>query len=228
MTLPFDVPDFLSRWKRARDVSANQDEEISLKNVFDNSRKLGLSLSKFINATLEIEDFKTILEQSDLPCFKGEWTKIEQGFSLQRSPCHEGITCGPSKCQFYREAIDGLVMGAGDCERYVRYRSFAAGDSHCEDLFLLEEKRGSPHLTIPTNILESLEEIRADFNKRFKKNVKWIGFKENEILFEFQATSSSCGVSDGVYEKQLMESVKKLYPTYQLTNCAPRAVIGEH
>ncbi|HLU69349.1 MAG TPA: hypothetical protein VKZ88_01120, partial [Fibrobacteria bacterium] len=109
--------------------------------VFDKSRKLARSLSHHLGVSFEVQDFEALLTTSGVSCFQGEWSARPHARVLSRAGCDACPQSGAAACDYWREALDGLVVGLGDTERLARHASVRHGDAGCIDVFYAERSR---------------------------------------------------------------------------------------
>src|SRR5690606_39175007 len=116
--------------------SSSEDKELILKEIFLKSRDYGLGLKTINKATLTLDDITGIIKILKVPCFMGNWS-VEPSlhyYTLERTVC-------PLKekssfiCEYWQEAMDGLIMGLGESERFSRHRSLVKGENqNCLDV----------------------------------------------------------------------------------------------
>ena len=203
---------------------------ILYRNIFDHSRALALGLSKKYNVTFELQDFREILSASKIPCFKGVWESRDSAEVLPRNGCDYCTKIGSFACDYWREAIDGLVMGLGESERYVRHASVRHKDSQCVDVFFLEtNKRNKNSLAwgkIPEHIEPILKSLCLKFEEEFKVQIEVKGMKEGVLYYELKnPTDNQCG-QGGSLIKAFQESIQNIYPGLQVFEVTPKAVLG--
>lgn len=182
---PNEIADLASRWQRARrsalktvaesespgadvalasveaegealrDVSAESIEK-RLRDVFDNSRKLALSASKYFGVTFEIDDFRSLFVAAGVPCAQGIWERRDGAAIGTRNGCPMARVKNTHACDWYREAMDGLVMGLGQKERIVRHGSEAYGDSACVDVLFEEGPSAATGVVVRSTVCEGV------------------------------------------------------------------------
>lgn len=103
-----------------RSLSAIQYDEL-LKNIFLNSRKLGLGFQKAFGLVWDLSDLVEFLPALKSPCLHGAWEISSSARQITRSGCNGGTVGGLQYCQYWREALDGLVTGLCENERFVRH-----------------------------------------------------------------------------------------------------------
>lgn len=221
---------YFSKSQRAADGGLNTSAENLYRAVFDYSRLLGLSLSKFLGLTFEVQDFQELLKKSGIPCAQGNWEERSNARVLNRKGCDFCPQAGAQVCDYWREALDGLVMGLGDKERFVRHACARHGDSTCVDVFYREAgERPENSLawgTLPEHMSPILSEICHDFENKMKVPVLLKGLREGVLYFEFKLpTDGHCGGGQlliGAFQRK----VQKHYPGLKVQETTPRAVLG--
>jgi hypothetical protein len=201
-----------------------------LRLIFDNSRLLARSLSKHLGLSFEIEDFQNLLQKSEIPCAQGHWESRETSRILKRNGCDYCTRSGANACDYWREAIDGLVMGLGDNERFVRHASKRHGDSECIDVFYLElnsnKKDSMAWGPLPEHMAPTLTSICQDFESKMKTSIQLKGLSEGVLYFEFNnSTDSFCGGTK-LLTSTFQRKLQKNYPGLTVQEVTPRAVLG--
>jgi len=252
-----DINDFHSRWTKARvsaiykannleleknpkseeelvgqffsDVNPEK-KDVLLKNIFDHSRALAASFSKFLGLTFEIEDFQKLLENSDIPCVQGKWESRETSKTLSRSGCDFCPKAGASACDYWREALDGLVMGLGEKERLARHESVRHGDQKCIDVIFFEidsrKKESQAFGPLPEHMSQKISEICLDFENKMKTSVEVKGLSEGILYFEFKASTDNLCGGTNLLTYTFQRKIQKVYPGIALKEISPRAVLG--
>src|SRR5690606_26363948 len=93
-----------------------------------------LSASRHFGIRFEMDDFRELLATSQIACASGRWSVRKQAVVVEAVNCPFAAGQETRFCDWFREAIDGLVMGLGETERYVRHSSLAYGDEACVDV----------------------------------------------------------------------------------------------
>lgn len=243
----FDLADFEQRWERARSSAIGSvdhkfttlqnaspaEVEGILRKVFDNSRALGISASKFMGASWELSDLKDILPSSGIPCLSGECETRQFSMTIRREPCAQGQAC-KHICDFYREAIDGLVMGLCEDERYARQASGGHGDGRCVDVFFLENGNaeiGARELyryeSVSPELLQSLAPV-AERLERMHAHIVFKGVAEQTLYYEIvDSKNGSCGATGRILHGTVERLVHEINPSLRIQDTAPLAVYGE-
>ncbi len=201
-----------------------------LRNLFDNSRKLALSLSKRLGLTFEVQDFQTLLKSSGIPCVQGEWSSRPNARVLKREGCDFCHQAGSHTCDYWREALDGLVMGLGDKERLARHASIRHGDEYCIDVFYSESVLiGEPNLAwspLPEHMALDLYEIAAHFQNHTDISIDLKGFREGVLFFEFASTTDKLCGNSNLLATKLKGMIREKFPGLAIKDVTPQAVLG--
>lgn len=249
------LPDLDARWKLAR-ISAimkvkpidnedlflsslssyeKEDFENVLKGVFLNSRKLGVSYQRYTQITWERSDFKKYFQFLKSPCLQGNWESKKNGDALVRNGCSEGKSYGSLYCQYWREALDGLVLGLSDDAGYARHSAITSGDKTCLDVFYEDQK----HLTdaiwsnehrwgeLPSEIIPQLDDMKLEFQK-LGIELDFLGVKESELYYKLESKKHLiCGATGNIYRHMLEKKTSEFLPNLKLKDASPVAVYGE-
>lgn len=247
----FDLADFHRRWACARkaaltaalavnfigDEASESDlvlrvepahHDALLRAVFDQSRKLGLSLSRGLRLSLQTGDLEDLFRTSGIRCFKGEWTRRRDVRVLRRAGC-DPEERSAIVCAYWREAADGLVMGAGEEERYVRHRNVVHGDSECEDVLFSEEfadpsRRQGP---IPRRLAAGLAQLQTLFRSVYRVDLLFLGYSDGALSYQLKSDAGAgCGPGARLLEQVLLRKLETLYPDLRAYEASPRAIFG--
>lgn len=258
----FSIADFLGRWSGARRaalvastdaphaiqggaswdsaaevawVAGLNEEQLdrALRAVFDSSRKLAISASKRFSLQFDLDDFQTIFSASNIPCTAGHWTSRKAARVAEQRACPLlGTVNLQAVCQWFREAADGLVMGLGSTERYVRHRSQGYGDESCLDV-IYDDGAGAEQGVlrwgpVPPPMSASLDSVVRDF-ARNGDTVKWVGYSAGTIFYSLNEGSIKplCGTKARQKHEDLFSKVHHLVPELRMQDAAPLAVYGE-
>lgn len=268
----FELQEFSERWYRARmaglgNVLADYSEgepfvqnkendllrlisqnperrELALKNVFDYSRRFAISASRHMGISFEIADFAKVLPFMGISCFSTLWRNHNQAQVLERKGCHtfSDLGLGSFGCDYWREALDGLVMGLGENERLSRHRSQGHGDADCLDVLYAEEAqlpkivslespydelRNNPKFgLVPSEMLANLEKVIKRF-AGMKANLMLEGLSEGTLYYRLEGEESVlCGAGANIMHDLLKRDLEKLYPGLLAKDVSPQAVYG--
>lgn len=211
--------------------------ELALKNVFDFSRKLGLSAARFLKLTLEIDDFAELLPYLNLPCFRAPWLQHNSARVSTRSGCEVPSQLEGFGCDYWREALDGLIMGMGENERLSRHRSVGHGDSECVDV-LFTESAELPRMVssesaeprrygpIPPEMQAGIDAIRKKFEE-MKIRVHLDGLSEGVLYYRLEPEEGVlCGAGGTLMQGNFSRDVQREFPSIIARDASPLAVYG--
>lgn len=252
-----DFSELAERWHRARMAaivrvleetsspspsSSSENELVSLlsdeqfekasKAVFDNSRKLALSASRYYSVQLELEDFRKLFVEAGLPCAMGRWSVRQKAQVAERHDCPHGEMRATKLCDWYREAMDGMVMGFGENERFVRHRSAAHGDEGCLDVLFddgPEQGEEWGYAAVPPPMLQHLTKVEHDFEQRSYK-LSWLGYRAGTLFYHLVLSDPNQPLCRGTARNahaDLQRAVHEVFPTVRLHDASPLAVYGE-
>jgi hypothetical protein len=201
-----------------------------LRGIFENSRKLALSLSRHLGVTYELHDFQSLLAGSDIPCFQGGWRAQEKSLVLERPGCAFSAGSGHLACDYWREALDGLVTGLGDRERLARHACVRHGDASCLDVLFADVGGTGNGSTawgpLPEHMALDLFEASEQFRHRTGITVELKGMNEGVLHYAFQdPTDTRCGSAKSSAEL-FQELVRERFPGISMKDTTPQAVLG--
>lgn len=223
---------FSSRQDKAEEPAAREKrKDTFFRDVFQNSRKLGLSLSKHLGLTFEIQDFQDLMQGSGIPCVQGQWSMRENARVLNRKGCDFCLGAGSHACDYWLEALDGLIMGLGEKERIARHASVRHGDATCIDVLYTESvpgrNEGLAWGPVPEHMALDLFETAEYFQRQTGIAVDLKGMKEGVLYFEFKtSTDGSCGTG-GLSTRKFQDMLADRFPGLSLKDVTPQAVLGE-
>jgi hypothetical protein len=256
----FDTRDFLARWERARrsalrktGCDAKVDPELPeesmiaagvtgadsesradalLRAVFDNSRLLALGLSRQLGLTFEIRDFQALIAASGIPCFAGAWEESGEARVLRRPACADRSGAGVLACDYWREALDGIVTGLGEKERLARHGCGRRGDPACVDVLFDEEACVGPVVSeawgaVPEHLAIDLHEAVEYFRARTGQAVGIKGINEGVLHYEILAASGA-PCAGGPVKLRFEDVLAERMPDVGHKDVTPRAVLGEN
>jgi len=206
-----------------------------IKKIFLNSKTLGMGYQKKYSIVWERSDISIYFQNLGSPCLMGGWDLRKTANVLTRFGCQDGKLYGGRVCLYWREAIDGLVLGLSEDVGFVRHASFNSGGDNCVDIFYQEEKNltdaiwSSPYRwgKISKDMLETLLVIENKFLE-YKIKLKFLGQTEQNLFYKMESKENLiCGATGSIYRNILESSVKDKFPAVQLQDASPVAVYGE-
>jgi len=203
------------------------DAEGAIKAVFDNSLALGAGFARYYGTELPLHALPDTLASLGVPCLLGEWARDEHepALRLTRAGCPSGAL-GAGACHFYREAIDGLVLGLTGGILHARHESAGNGGERCVDVFYLDPESDLRFAPIPDEMVGVLEGVLRQaktFNAR--ADVTFLGLSEG-VLYWREGGAHEPGT---VSVRSLVErGVQRRFPDLRLREISPRSVLAEH
>lgn len=200
-----------------------EQQESQERAIFDQSRELGLKRQASEGRPMTSSELSQALTQSHLPCIGGQWSLLEgqsDVWELRRSPCQ---TLASGYCHLWREALDGLVMGAGDTLRYSRHHHFTAGE--CVDL--IYDLENSPHgrwAAVPESLQNRLQPLMKQLEET-QAGLKLQGYAENTLYCQIEDLHPQLS---GHRYAPLLDSIQRFMsrvaPEVRLREMSPQAV----
>lgn len=208
-------------------VPAERRDEV-LRYVFLNSRALAQSFSRHQGLSFEIQDFQDLMQQSNIPCFKGLWESRNNALVLTRGACSYASEAKDFACTYWSEALDGIVMGLGEEERSARHGCARVDGGACVDVLFVEATptlgKSGHYGAIPEMLTEDLNLIKEQFLSSMKTEVEFVGYSAGTLYFHF-LKGTSCG-SGAIYTSALLSKIQTKHPYIKLQDISPRAVLG--
>lgn len=222
---------FLSAARLSGEERRSALKDALLRHVFDNSRLLASGLSRRLGVTFEVEDFRDLLEAVGVPCVQGRWTARPEAQVLARPGCGFCPGAGADACDYWREALDGLVTGLGGTERMVRQGCLRRGDAECVDVLFPEAPRGAREAEawapVPGHMAVEIFEAAQRLGRSAGAEVSIKGLREGVLCFEFLGATDGnrCGGAVEALER-FREALSGRFPGLGLMDVTPRAVMG--
>ena len=186
------------------------------------------------------------------PCIPGCWC-VGHGWHLhdgydherylhwQRPGCRLVGGLGSFGCDYWREAMDGFVMGIGENERIARHKSVGHGDDTCLDILFAESftlprvvsTEDAPKATasprfgeVPVELLEKLEPARKRL-AALKVRLKLEGLSEGVLFYQLEPEAGVlCGAGGKLIQATFERDLHKAAPGLMARDVAPIAVYG--
>lgn len=226
----FDLIDqYFSTFPNSTPEENTKKKDSLLRNIFDHSRALAISLSKHLGLSFEIGDFQDLLSKSQIPCYQGQWEARSTARILTRNGCDSCKNSGANACDYWREAVDGLVMGLGEKERFARHASMRHGDSSCVDVLFFESETTKENLAlgpIPDHMAPNIQAAVEEFERKMNAPIILKGLSEGILYFEFKASNDNMCGSGNLLTLTFQRKVQKFYPGLSVKEVSPCAVLG--
>ncbi|MBW7874611.1 MAG: hypothetical protein H3C47_01330 [Candidatus Cloacimonetes bacterium] len=216
------------------ELEVEQFEQL-LNQLFLNSSQLGRGYQKHIGLSWEKEDFQNHLSSFAIPCFAGNWIVKPKAVALLRTGCKTGQDFGSRACQYFRESIDGLVLGLSDEVGYARHHSVMSGDTTCKDVFFNEEpiptdamwRNPDRYAPASENMQVELDLLVHEFDRQ-KMKLSFLGLLENALVYKMEPKEAvGCSASVSFFRNLLIQKIKQKFPHLTLRDASPISVYGE-
>lgn len=190
--------------------------------VFDNSLRLGGGFAR-LHGVLAFADMPRALGAMRVPCLDGAWRCFdgEEALALARPGCPLG-TSGAAACDYWREAIGGLVLGMTGGARHARHESLGRRGERCVDYFYVDPESPLRFGPLPESLGAELERVRRTA-RAFDgaTTVRFLGVSEGVLLYRIDR--AGCGGQLDV--RAIVErAVKCRFPDLELREISPRSV----
>lgn len=239
MVTQLDVSDFQRRWQAARLAALRQGGETApesallpqraptqdpevLKGVYYNARKFGHSALRYFALLWDTDDVRDVLSQADVPCLQGQWHTDGSTVVVERQGCGLPQQCGAWGCDYWQEAIDGLLMGLGDTVRHTRHRSAGHGDAGCRDVFTPGEAQQVAYGPVPAEMAQTLATLAQQYVPTHIE-VRFVGYAAGVVYYQVITPDTGCGPR--LWPTIFQRAVTQAYPSLRLQDLAPSAVL---
>lgn len=239
------VEELAERWRRARRAAveqvigptsddATEDERLTCaaevdeaelhRRLFENGARLGAGFRQRLRRAVTAAELPELLSTLGAPCLaSGTWSVLpgEPGWRFLRQPCCAG-EASSMRCDAWREAIDGLVLGLTGSLRHTRTASAGHGQGQCVDVIYEDAESPSRYGELPDDVIPALEAVQA-FVRRFEgADVRFLGVSEGVLLYQLETTGCGTGASALPMVEQLL---KRKLPGLEVRELSPRQVL---
>ncbi|GIW23081.1 MAG: hypothetical protein KatS3mg068_2088 [Candidatus Sericytochromatia bacterium] len=199
-------------------------EELFLKEIFDLGRVIGLEILKEKDKELSLKEILDEIYKLNISCFKGD-LKIDNNFiKIERTNCPY-TSANYFICLYWREFIDGFIMGIGNKERYSRHASIKYGlNNFCTDIIYYNNDQKYRWSNLPEDVLNF---IKLQNKKYSVKNIQieGVGFNERTLFYKIKDNSSISSFRKGFIIESFAKEFKKRFPKFNSCEISPRSVI---
>ena len=147
-------------------AALERDGDAVIRAAFDNGLKLGEGFRRTYHLDLPLADLAALLPALGVPCLERDWRRVDGEAALlgERSGCEDG-GAHPRACEYWREAVEGLILGATGAVRHARHRSVGAGDGRCVDVLHVDPRSplrfGAIEPAIAPSLAAAVAHVRA-------------------------------------------------------------------
>lgn len=206
-------------------------QETLLRSVFDASRKFAINTSKYFGVEWELSDLQDILCVSPIPCCNGDWKAKGKALAVSRNGCQSREVAKPMICDYFREALDGLIMGICSEERIARHASVGHGDENCLDVYFIDSSAGTKDgmrmAPVPNEVAMRISEIASKLERQGQK-LEFKGYAEGNLFYTLHSDKGpTCGAAGRYFHELVAKEVGRIFPHFRLQDAAPLAVYGE-
>jgi hypothetical protein len=236
--------DLASRWRRARcaalraaapDLGAHQPEEDLLSSaldlapdevlrlVFEHSKQLGEGFRRFYKLDLPLTELAAFLPLLGTECLARPWTRAagEPAYVAE----HEGCAAPsqhPRACDYWREAIEGLVLGMTGAVRHGRHTSRGHGAPTCVDVLYVHPQSPLRFGPIPEDLRSGLESVRRVAHAfDGATEIEFLGLSEGVLHYQSRALGGTGGIRINTVIEQ---GVARRFPGLATREVSARAV----
>ncbi len=193
--------------------------------VFDNSLRLGRGWSHVEGTLATFADLVGSLPELGVPCAARDARAPADGASamlLEREPC-ETAALGAVACDFYREALSGLILGMTGGVLHSRHASGGRGGARCVDAVYVDPEWRDRYGGIPDDLRPHLEAAtRALLMFDSRARIEFLGVAEGTLHYVVRGGAGALRVT-ATLERLLARRV----PGLSLREVSPRAVFTE-
>ncbi len=196
----------------------------TLRGVFDVSRRLGAGFRAYHRLDLPLADLCDILPRLGPACTTRPWTVLsgEAARRGERAPCESG-SLHSHACAFWREGLDGLVLGLTSAIHIARHASRGAGDARCVDVLHVHPQSPSRFGPIPAEVLAELDRIRRTARALDPSlAVDFLGISEGVLYYR----SERAGEPGDQLTTSIEPAVRRRFPQLALRDVSPRPVLA--
>jgi hypothetical protein len=239
--------DLSERWRRARRAALlatvvrraegegeeelvlralQKDREGALKQVFTNSLRLGTSFAQYHRVELPLGDLPATLPHLGVPCLAGRYRPCEgeAAYFIERGGC-PAAELGKGVCDWWREAIEGLVLGITGGIFYTRHASAGRGGGVCVGVLYVDPESPLRFGAIPEAMREATESVRRTARAfHTSLDVEFLGMNEG-VLF-YRNRRRGCGDTSLNVQSLVERGIHRHFPGVELREVTERSVLG--
>jgi hypothetical protein len=225
------LADLEARWRRARraalrcvvrEADGSEPEDALLREaigrdavtacarVFDNSLRLGHGFTRFHAKELALGELPGVLSQLRVACLQGTWRAAEgePAMVLEREACVY-VAEGAGACSYWRDAIEGLVLGITGGVRCARHESRGHGGARCVDVVYVRPESPLRFGPIADEQRAALEGARRRV-RAFDSSVDVVFHGALEGVIHYEVKANGCGGNLAVASMVARELARRL------------------
>jgi hypothetical protein len=198
--------------------------EAALRGVFDHSLRLGEGFRRFFRLDVPLPDLVKVLPHLEVPCLGATWTRVDDpAYLATRAGC--GAAGWHARaCDYWREAIAGLVLGMTGGIRLARHESRGHGGTRCIDALYVHPQSPLRFGPIPDDVREGLEAVRRTaraFDSTY--DLEFLGISENVLHYQPSRPDGAGAVG---LASLVERAVRRRFPWLAVCDASPRSVLG--
>ncbi len=200
-------------------------KEALLRRVYDHALTLGRGFVRYHGGTpVSAEALPALLGALDCPCVGGDWTATDGGLVHERPGCEHGVG-GPALCDYWREAIGGLVHGLTDGVLHARHASVGRGQSSCRDALYDEPEGPLRYGPVPASTLAAVDAAKVAAHLLAPDvRVRVFGVLEDELCVGLE--QNGCDPDADAQRQHVLSLFHRYLPGLTLRDVSPRAVLA--
>jgi hypothetical protein len=207
-------------------LALDQAPEQALRAVFDNSLRLGQGFRRFYRADLTLSDLVRVLPELGSPCLAAAWTHLPEAtaYRSDRAPC-AAASAHARACDYWREAVNGLVLGLTSGVHHARHESAGNGGTRCVDVLYVHPQSPARFAPIPDQIsggLAALCRTACIFDS--SAEIEFLGLGENVLYYTVRSNRTDVGLD---LTSVIQRGVKRRFPWLTARDASPRAVFTD-
>lgn len=201
---------------------SDEDAERALRAVYDYSRALGQSFRRYYRVDLPLRDLARILPRLGMPCAGGAF-RLEDGPICRRvSAGCEPPPPGARACDYFREALAGLVAGISSGVFYARHESRGRGGDTCVDVLYAHPQSPARFGPLPDDVRALLADVcRSARLFDSTVHIEGLGVAEKTLYY---TASRSGAPGDPALKNRVERAVAREFPDLEPREASPTYV----
>jgi hypothetical protein len=195
--------------------------EKALEQVYLESWRLGRNTARAAGHPLPMDELVERLRGgAGVPCLLGSWQREGEGYRRESPGCAQGVVGGARVCDWFREALDGLIAGIAEEIGFGRRASLARCGTHCEDVLFAY---AAPELRLLPVSGQIAQHLDGPIQRLAAQGVELrpLGVAENRLYVTLLATDGQRAVPR-LYFDLLVEHVRLRFPELEVRDATGR------